>query len=102
MIYTKRIYNSTSVLKIIKNFFGPKRGLEEQLGKKIDLGIESALKPLAKEQIQKNIIYVWTRSMIVYQWHPRAMKSYFHMWMGWVLVNFMQDRKIYSVVIREF
>ena len=44
--------------KSLKNFFGLKRELEAQLGKKIDLGIESALKPLAKEQIQKNIIYV--------------------------------------------
>jgi predicted nucleotidyltransferase len=44
--------------KSLKNFFGLKRELEAQLGKKIDLGIESALKPLAKEQIQKDIIYV--------------------------------------------
>lgn len=44
--------------KSLKNFFGLKRELEAQLGKKIDLGIESSLKPLAKEQIQKDIIYV--------------------------------------------
>ncbi len=44
--------------KSLKNFFGLKRELEEQFGKKIDLGIEPALKPLAKEQIQKDIIYV--------------------------------------------
>lgn len=44
--------------KSIKDFFGLKRELEAQLGKKVDLGIETGLKPLAKEQIQKDIIYV--------------------------------------------
>ncbi len=44
--------------KCIKDFFGLKRELEAQLGKKVDLGIETALKLLAKEQIQKDIIYV--------------------------------------------
>jgi len=31
--------------------------LEENLGKKVDLGIESTLKPVAKEYILKEIIY---------------------------------------------
>ena len=41
-----------------RSFFGLKKELEEKLGKKIDLGIESTLKPIAKKQIQKDLIYV--------------------------------------------
>jgi predicted nucleotidyltransferase len=32
--------------------------LEESFDKKIDLGIESSLKPIAKKEILKEIIYV--------------------------------------------
>lgn len=44
--------------KSLKNFFAIKRTLEEQFGKKVDLGIESSLKPMVKEFVQKEIIYV--------------------------------------------
>lgn len=44
--------------KTLKNFFGLQRELEAQFGKKVDLGIENALKPIVKEYIQKEIIYV--------------------------------------------
>ena len=40
-----------------RSFFSLKRELEENLGKKVDLGIESTLKPVAKEYILKEIIY---------------------------------------------
>ncbi len=39
------------------NFFNLKYYLEEQLHKPIDIGIESTLKPVAKEYIKKDIIY---------------------------------------------
>ena len=41
-----------------RSFFGLKNYLEANLYPKIDLGIESTLKPIAKEYIQKEIIYV--------------------------------------------
>ncbi len=41
-----------------RSFFGLKKEIEQKLGKKIDLGIESALKPIAKKHIQKDLIYV--------------------------------------------
>ena len=41
-----------------RSFFGLKRHLEENLKNKVDLGIESTLKPVAKEYILKEIIYV--------------------------------------------
>jgi len=44
--------------KNIHTFFGLKREMEAAFGKKVDLGIESALKPLAKPHILKEIIYV--------------------------------------------
>lgn len=44
--------------KSLKNFFGFKRELEVQFGRKIDLGIESVFKPLVIEQMQKDIIYI--------------------------------------------
>jgi len=40
-----------------RSFFNLKRELEKKLGKKVDLGIESTLKPVAKEHISKEIIY---------------------------------------------
>jgi predicted nucleotidyltransferase len=39
------------------NFFNLKYYLEEHFKKSIDIGIESALKPIAKEYIDKDIIY---------------------------------------------
>jgi predicted nucleotidyltransferase len=44
--------------KSLGNFLGIKRYLEQQLGKEVDLGIESTLKPLAREMIAKEIIHV--------------------------------------------
>ncbi len=43
--------------KNIHTFFSLKRELESALGKNVDLGIESSLKPLVKKQIEKEIIY---------------------------------------------
>jgi len=40
-----------------RSFFGLKRHLEEKFKKKVDLGIESTLKPIAKKYILKQIIY---------------------------------------------
>ena len=40
-----------------RSFFGLKRHLEESFNTKVDLGIESTLKPIAKEHILKEIIY---------------------------------------------
>ncbi len=45
-------------MKNIHNFLNFKRELERSIGKEIDLGIESALKPVAKEIIQRDITYV--------------------------------------------
>src|SRR3974390_329499 len=44
--------------KTLSNFLGIRRYLEQQLGKPVDLGIESTLKPLARETIAKDIIHV--------------------------------------------
>ncbi|MBV5349398.1 nucleotidyltransferase family protein [bacterium] len=41
-----------------RSFFGLKNYLESNLYPKIDLGIESTLKPIAKEFVKKEIIYV--------------------------------------------
>lgn len=41
-----------------KSFFGLKRHLEENLKNNVDLGIESTLKPVVKEHILKEMIYV--------------------------------------------
>ncbi|HUX62978.1 nucleotidyltransferase family protein [Sulfuricella sp.] len=43
--------------KTLRNFFGCKRYLEENLGKHVDLGIESALKPMVHETIKKDVLY---------------------------------------------
>ena len=40
-----------------RSFFGLKIYLEEHLQKKIDLGIASSLKPIAREYIEKEIEY---------------------------------------------
>ena len=44
--------------KNLHNFLSIKRELERILGKKVDLGIESTLKPIIKEYVSKDIIYV--------------------------------------------
>ncbi len=44
--------------KNIHNFLAFKRRLEKELGRKVDLGIESALKPEARKLIEKEIVYV--------------------------------------------
>jgi predicted nucleotidyltransferase len=44
--------------KNLHNFLAFKRLLEKELARKVDLGIESALKPEAKRFIAKEIIYV--------------------------------------------
>lgn len=44
--------------KNIHNFLAFKRHLEKEFGRKVDLGIESALKPEARKFIEKEIIYV--------------------------------------------
>lgn len=41
-----------------RSFFGLKHYLETNLHHSVDLGVESSLKPIAKEQILKEIIYV--------------------------------------------
>ena len=44
--------------KSLSNFFGIRRYLEDQFGKTVDFGIESTLKPLAREMVAKEIIHV--------------------------------------------
>jgi len=48
----------TPARKSLSNFLGIRRYLEQQFGKPVDLGIESTLKPLAREMIAKEIIHV--------------------------------------------
>lgn len=43
---------------IFRKFFALERYLKENLRSPVDLGIESALKPLAREKIMKEIVYV--------------------------------------------
>lgn len=44
--------------KTLSNFFGLKRYLEKQLGKRIDLGIKSAMKPIVKKTARKDMPHV--------------------------------------------
>ena len=44
--------------KNIHTFLALKREMECVFNKKVDLGIESSLKPIAREQVKKEIIYV--------------------------------------------
>ncbi len=44
--------------KNLKNFFGFKRELEKEFGTSVDVGIENTLKPLIKEAVKEEIIYV--------------------------------------------
>ncbi len=43
---------------IFRNFFRLERYLKEHLKKEIDLGIEGAIKPYARQSVMKEIIYV--------------------------------------------
>lgn len=43
--------------KSLKNFLGCKRYLEAHLGKSVDLGIESTLKPMIRASVTKAIQY---------------------------------------------
>jgi len=44
--------------KNLHNFLAFKRRLEQELNRKVDLGIESTLKPAVKDEISKDVIYV--------------------------------------------
>ncbi len=44
--------------KKLHNFLSLRRYLEEQLGRPVDLGIESALKPVIRDAVLKEIAYV--------------------------------------------
>ena len=44
--------------KNLHNFMAFKRCLEKEFDRKVDLGIESALKPEVKKNIEKDMIYV--------------------------------------------
>jgi predicted nucleotidyltransferase len=44
--------------KSLNNFFSLRRELEEAFSLKVDLGIESSLKPIAKKRILQEIVYV--------------------------------------------
>jgi len=43
---------------IFRNFFALEQYLKDHLRKNVDIGIESAIKPIAKNRIMKEIIYV--------------------------------------------
>ena len=44
--------------KTLSNFLQFKRHLEKEFSRTVDLGIESALKPIIRDTIKKEIIYV--------------------------------------------
>ncbi len=44
--------------KNIHNFLELKRFLEKELARKVDLGFEDSLKPVVRDKIRKQIIYV--------------------------------------------
>jgi len=44
--------------KTLTNFFGLQRYLEEHLGKRIDLGITSAMKPIVRKAAQEDMLHV--------------------------------------------
>jgi predicted nucleotidyltransferase len=43
--------------KTLGNFLGLKRYLEQHLGKSVDLGIESTLKPVVRDAVKKDMLY---------------------------------------------
>jgi predicted nucleotidyltransferase len=44
--------------KSLRNFFGLRRYLEQELGRPVDLGIESTLKPQTRDEVAKEIIHI--------------------------------------------
>ena len=44
--------------KSLRNFFGLRRYLEQEMGRPVDLGIESTLKPRVRDEITEEIIHV--------------------------------------------
>jgi len=65
--YAKDLFNENSDIDIaveieslnkFRSFFGLKEYLEKSFNKKVDLGIESTIKPAIKRYIEKEIIYV--------------------------------------------
>ncbi len=44
--------------RIFRNFFRLEKYLQEHLRRKIDLGLEDSLKPLARQRVKEEIIYV--------------------------------------------
>jgi predicted nucleotidyltransferase len=44
--------------KSLRNFFGLRRYLEQELERPVDLGIESALKPQVRDEIAKEIFHI--------------------------------------------
>lgn len=42
-----------------RNFMALERYLKKLLGKRIDLGVESALKPSVRDEVKKEIVYVY-------------------------------------------
>lgn len=44
--------------KTLRNYFSLKRHLEAGLGRPVDLGMEGALKPLVREAVRKDVLYV--------------------------------------------
>ena len=45
-------------MKSLQNFLGLKRTLEKHFGISVDLGFESTLKPLVRDQVKNEILYV--------------------------------------------
>lgn len=43
--------------KTLTNFFGLRQYLEAHLGKRVDLGIESAMKPIVRDAAQKDMLH---------------------------------------------
>jgi predicted nucleotidyltransferase len=44
--------------KNVHNFLQLKRFLEKELSRKVDMGLEHALKPIVREKIKEDIVYV--------------------------------------------
>lgn len=44
--------------KSLRNFFGLRRYLEQHMERTVDLGIESSLKPVVRDEIVREIIHV--------------------------------------------
>ena len=44
--------------RLFRKFFGLEQFLRENLHREIDLGVESALKPIIRKQVEQEILYV--------------------------------------------